>query len=108
MSPMRFETFGPWLRDKRKEKGLSQRALAGKIGISFSYLSKIESGEMPPPSSETLEALGKELGLDSLTMHLQAGTVTPLVKLIFMYGLSPEAYCKMVSICADDLEERLL
>jgi len=36
-------TFGQRLRDLRKGKGLSQRALGDMVGINFTYLSKIEN-----------------------------------------------------------------
>ena len=39
-------TFGERLRDLRKTKGLSQRALADIVQINFTYLSKIENGKL--------------------------------------------------------------
>ena len=34
--------FGPFIREKRIKKGLGQRELAAKIGVSASYLSDID------------------------------------------------------------------
>lgn len=38
-----------WLRElflnRRKELGLSQRALANKLGLIFSFISKVETGD---------------------------------------------------------------
>ena len=38
-----YKTIGRRIRYYRKEKGLTQEALADKAGISLSYLSKIEA-----------------------------------------------------------------
>lgn len=57
-------TFGQRMRELRKAKGLSQRELAGRIGLSFTYLSKIENGAMNPPSGTTITALAGALGAD--------------------------------------------
>ena len=58
-------TFGQRLRELRKSKGITQRALADKVGISFTYLSKIETGAMQPPRGKTIIALANELDTDS-------------------------------------------
>jgi HTH-type transcriptional regulator, competence development regulator len=36
-------TFGERVRELRKASGLTLRALAGKVGVDFTYLSKIEN-----------------------------------------------------------------
>ena len=42
--------FGVKLRELRTKAGMTQRELAGRVTIDFTYLSKIENGVMPPPS----------------------------------------------------------
>jgi PAS domain S-box-containing protein len=54
--------FGQWLRELRKAKGMTQRELAQKTGISFTYVSKLETGIMSPPREKTILALAKALG----------------------------------------------
>jgi transcriptional regulator with XRE-family HTH domain len=57
-------TLGGYLRQFRKQKGLSLQELAERSGISLSYLSRIERGERGRlPSLETLLQIGKGLGL---------------------------------------------
>jgi len=56
--------FGPLIKQARLERRLSQRALAEKLGINFTYLSKLEGGDMPPPSEELIEKLVLTLELD--------------------------------------------
>ena len=40
------------LRSRRQQQGLQQGELAGKVGVTASYLSLLESGKRPPPSDE--------------------------------------------------------
>ena len=58
-------TFGQRLRELRKAKGMTQRELAQKTGISFAYVSKLETGVMPPPRQKIILALAKVLGANN-------------------------------------------
>lgn len=49
--------FGPALRDHRRTAGLSQRELAARTGLDFSYISKVENGRLPPPAADTIVAI---------------------------------------------------
>lgn len=40
---------------------MSQRALAERVGIDFTYLSKIENSRVEPPSEGVLQRIAKEL-----------------------------------------------
>jgi PAS domain S-box-containing protein len=57
-------TFGQRLRELRKAKGLTQRDLADRVGLSFTYLSKIENGAMQPPRGKTITDLANALDAD--------------------------------------------
>lgn len=46
-------TFGEWLQTKRKEHGLRQVDLAGQLGITPVYLSRLET-DTQDPSAELL------------------------------------------------------
>ena len=46
------------------------------MGIEPSYLSKIERGEQPPPSEETIRALARELGEDADVLLALGGKVS--------------------------------
>lgn len=56
------QDFGVILRNWRNEAGMSLRKLAGKTGMSFAYLAKIERGELAPPAEKKLLRLAKVLG----------------------------------------------
>ena len=67
--------FGSRLRELRKASGMSQREVAQKARINFTYLSKIESGAMPPPSRTVIEDLAKILDADKDELITLAGKV---------------------------------
>jgi transcriptional regulator with XRE-family HTH domain len=58
-------TFGQRLRELRKAKSLNQKELADKVGIDFTYLSKLENDRMSPPREKTILAIAKVLDADS-------------------------------------------
>ena len=51
------------LKEMRKSKGLTQKELAGKVGVTESYISQIESGKMV--SIKKLDDLAKALGCEA-------------------------------------------
>jgi transcriptional regulator with XRE-family HTH domain len=55
------------LRAVRTSKKLSQETVAGKAGLSVSYISMLERGERTPPL-DTLEALAKALSVPALEL----------------------------------------
>src|SRR4051812_32119803 len=52
-----MNTFGEIFREKRRASGLSQRELADRAGLDFSYISKLENGRLPPPAADTIVRL---------------------------------------------------
>ena len=68
--------FGAWLKSSRQSRRLSQSELATHAGMTASYLSRIESGDRQP-SSDHLNGLATELGLDPVNLHLRAGLIPP-------------------------------
>ena len=59
--------FGDRIRDLRKSKNLSQRALGDIVGVTFTYISKIESEKLDfgdYPSEELIRKLAEALKTD--------------------------------------------
>ena len=52
-----------WLKAIRKERGLTQKELAGRIGLTQSSYCNIER-QNRKPSPETAKLIAKELGFD--------------------------------------------
>jgi len=69
------QEFGARLRELRKQAGLGQRELANRIGINFTYLSKIENGVMPPPSEKVIKRLAEALNVDKDELMALAGRI---------------------------------
>jgi HTH-type transcriptional regulator, competence development regulator len=54
-------SFGDLLREKRRSAGLSQRQLAERAGVDFSYISKLENDRLSPPADDTVVRLSEIL-----------------------------------------------
>lgn len=73
--------FGDHVRTRRgelrqKDKRFSLRQVAQRVGIEPAYLSKIERGDLAPPSEETTVRLARELGEDPDVLLALAGKVS--------------------------------
>ena len=70
--------FPERLRSLRKQAQMSQRDLAERIGVDFTYLSKIENGRVEPPSEAVLRNIAKELAeaLGENEVELADGLIT--------------------------------
>jgi len=76
-------TFGERLRDLRKAKGLSQRALADLVQINFTYLSKIENEKLDFaqfPSEKLIRSMAAALDADVDELLLLAQKVPDEIK----------------------------
>jgi len=54
--------FGQILREKRMTKGYSLRKFAELIGVSPTYLSQVEQGNVDPPTAERVRNIAEILG----------------------------------------------
>lgn len=75
------KTFGTYVRKcreklRRGDPELSLRRVAARVGFQPSYLSKVERGEVAPPSEERIVALAAELGEDPDVLLALAGKVS--------------------------------
>lgn len=57
-------SFGATLREWRIAVDLSQRELARRVNMDFTYLSKIEAELVRPPAEDKIRALAAALGRD--------------------------------------------
>jgi transcriptional regulator with XRE-family HTH domain len=53
--------LGMKLSKMRKERGLTQEQLGSKVGVSYAYISMLESGSKKNPSLDLLKRLAKAL-----------------------------------------------
>jgi transcriptional regulator with XRE-family HTH domain len=67
--------FGERLRELRKQQHISQRDLANLVGVDFTYVSKIETGDNAPPSAATIHRMAQVLAADEGELIVLAGKV---------------------------------
>lgn len=71
-----MSTLGEMIRNRREEKGLSQKKLGGACGVSDSEIHKIESGGRKSPSWNTLCLIAKALDTHPFEYLLAAGYIS--------------------------------
>jgi transcriptional regulator with XRE-family HTH domain len=71
------DTFGKLLRSLRLESGVGLRELSRLIEKSPGYLSDVESGNVPPPSKETIVQIANALNVDKKTLLNAAKKIDP-------------------------------
>ncbi len=70
------QKFGHLIRQARKDKGYSQRALAALLGLDFTYLSKLENNRADyAPKEEVIRSLAEQLGLEAEELIFLAGRI---------------------------------
>jgi transcriptional regulator with XRE-family HTH domain len=69
------EKFGAFIRREREAKEIGLREMAKKIGVSPTYLSKVERDEFPPPAEDKVRKIASVLGLDADELLALAGRV---------------------------------
>jgi len=83
------QSFGQALRDLRRAKGVSQRGLAEKVGVDFSYISKIENDRLRPPAADTIVKICEALEAQPDTLLALTGKIPSEIK--DALGSSPAA-----------------
>ena len=72
---MENQEFGRKLRELRVKAHLTQRQLADKVQVDFTYLSKIENGAVPPPREKVMLRLAEVLNTDVDELIALAGRI---------------------------------
>lgn len=71
-----METFGQTVKRLRKSKRITQLELAERIGVDFTYVSKIENDRtMRSPAESTIQKIAEVLGTDSEELILLANKI---------------------------------
>ena len=83
------ETFGQKLRALRRATGVTQRELAKRVGVDFSYISKLENDRVPPPAADTVVRTCEALGVAPDELLAASGKMPPQIQQSI--GSSPAA-----------------
>jgi transcriptional regulator with XRE-family HTH domain len=75
--------FGTRIRELRKTKGLTLRALGAVVGVSFAYISKVETGKLDfgdYPSEDLIQKLAAALDADEDELLLLAEKIPEAIR----------------------------
>jgi len=72
----RDDSFGATVRRLREEQRIGLRKFAQLVGMSPTYLSKVERDEFKPPTEEKVRAIAEALGQDPDELLALAGRVS--------------------------------
>src|SRR5688572_20725958 len=99
--------FGEKLRELRKAQGYSQRELAERLDVNFTYLSKLENNRMDgPPSEELIRKMAQELGANPDELLVLAERIpTDIADLIINQPESIELLRSMEDMSRDEWRE---
>lgn len=88
--------FGEYLKELRTNLGMSQRELGEKVGLDFTYISKIETGTLPPPSEEKLLAMEVILKVDKYDLVLYADKIPSDFKKVILSDQDVQDYLREI------------
>jgi transcriptional regulator with XRE-family HTH domain len=71
-----MKKFGATIRNLREREGISLRKFAEAVGISPTYVSKVERDEFAPPGEETIRKIAQILKQDEDWLLGLAGKVS--------------------------------
>ena len=70
------EKFGAFIRRMRELREIGLREMAKKIGVSPTYLSKVERDEFPPMAEDRVRAIAEIIECDPDDLLARAGRVS--------------------------------
>jgi transcriptional regulator with XRE-family HTH domain len=70
------EKFGAFVRREREAREIGLREMSKMIGVSPTYLSKVERDEFPPPAEDKVKAIAKIINCDADDLLARAGRVS--------------------------------
>ena len=103
-----MKDFGETIRELRVAQDLGLRETATKVGISPTYLSRIERGKERPPRPELIKELARVLAADPDVLFRLSSSTDPEV--VDYLHAQPEAlnllrYIKEASFTEDEIKE---
>jgi transcriptional regulator with XRE-family HTH domain len=97
-------SFGRLLRDKRRRAGVSQRDLAARAKLDFSYISKLENDRLAPPAADTIVAICQILEIDPKELLAASGKLPTDIQSTVASSAAAQSF--LLSASKMDLTER--
>ena len=101
-------TVGQRIREIRKDRNLTQRELAERVGINFTYLSRVENDRLDDqqtPREETLQKIARALDTDADELLLLARRIPDAYRTRIL--AQPGIFRRILKLSDTDLEELL-
>jgi transcriptional regulator with XRE-family HTH domain len=101
-------TVGQRIREIRKQRNLTQRELAERVGINFTYLSRVENDRLDAeqtPREETLQKIAKALRADPDELLLLARRIPDAFRERIL--AKPGIFRRILKLSDSALEEML-
>lgn len=92
------QSFGSVLRERRHAAGLTQRDLAERAGLDFSYISKLENDRLPPPAADTIVALAAILGTPADELLALTGKMPTEVQLALSSSPAAQEFLRTAAL----------
>lgn len=99
-------TVGERIREIRRSRNLTQRELADRVGINFTYLSRVENDRLDDeqtPREETLQRIARALDADPDELLLLARRIPDSYRDRILS--QPGVFRKLLNLSDDALEE---
>lgn len=104
-----LQTFGQRLRELRKSKELTQRQLAKKAGIDFTYLSKIENDQPSyRPSEEVIRQLAAVLQANADELILLSQKIPAEIQRAMTRNTKAQTFLRSASELSEQDWDRIL
>jgi transcriptional regulator with XRE-family HTH domain len=103
---MSDERFGAFIRARREAKEIGLREMAKMIGVSPTYMSKVERDEFSPPAEDKVRLIAQVIGCDVDELLARAGKVaSDLSEIIKRNPVELAALLRTTNgLSADDLQ----
>ena len=102
-----MKSFGEYLRQLRKDKRITQRELADKINVDFSYISKIETGALQPPSEDIIIRIANILEVDVEQMIILAKKIPTSYKEFIVEDELAELFLRKVPEMSEEKKAKI-
>ena len=99
------EKFGAFIRREREAREIGLREMAKKIGVSPTYMSKVERDEFTPPTEDNVRSIAHILECDPDELLAMAGRVpSDLADIIKRHPVEMSALLRTANgLSAEDL-----
>lgn len=102
-----MKSFGEHLRQLRKDKRITQRELADKIKVDFTYISKIETGALQPPSEDVIIKIAKVLEVDEEQMIMLGKKIPSSYKEFIVEDELAELFLREVPSMTEEKKDKV-